>query len=72
VKKLGILAALEKLAGDRKLSSVGNANLIANGMSDLTYEAVIDKHAASFSPGAVTAARKRLNAAEQKEAVAAV
>jgi hypothetical protein len=59
VKRLGIFPAVEKLAAEASVAKVAASTLIASGLPELTYDAVILRFSESFSTSAVNGARRR-------------
>ena len=59
IDRHGIITAAER-AVNRKLETKGFKELVAMGLDDLTFEAVIIKHPDKFSPEVVTRSKERL------------
>jgi hypothetical protein len=59
IREQGIIAAMEQLV-TKKAESKGYRALVAMGLQDLSFEAVVSRHPDAFSPAAVEASRQRL------------
>jgi hypothetical protein len=59
IERHGIINAAER-AVNRKLETKGFKELVAMGLDDLTFEAVILKHPDVFSPEVVALSKERL------------
>ncbi len=60
IKRHGIIAAAER-AVNRKIEPAGYKLLVAMGLHDLTFEAVIVRHPEKFSQEVVSRAKERLD-----------
>ena len=61
IKRLGIIAAVERVVTKREVST-GFTALAEMGLMEFAFEAVILRHAESFSAEATAMSRERLNA----------
>ena len=59
IKRLGIIAAVEKVVS-RKDESSGYTTLVEMGMSDFAFEAVVCRHPSAFSAEALKRSQERL------------
>jgi uncharacterized protein YecA (UPF0149 family) len=59
IKRHGIIKAVEK-AVDRRQTTAGYKVLVAMGMKDLLFEAVVCRHPEVFSPSALKRSQERL------------
>ncbi len=59
IKRLGIIAAIQKVVS-RRAQTDNRMALRELGLEDLTFEAFVLRHEASFSPAAVQASKDRL------------
>jgi len=59
ITRHGIIRAVER-AVDRKEATLGYTTLVAMGMQDLAFEAVVCRYPEVFSPRAVTRSQERL------------
>ena len=59
IKRYGIIEAVQR-AVSRPPEAVGNVTLRDLGLEDLTFEALVVRHEASFSEAAINASKARL------------